>query len=288
MDYSENDVKMIFDDYANYYNDSGSSVKDHISVLAEFSSIGQALEHNANEMELSLEESFRTLYITIELLSKGYTREEFSQLNLETILKGLEDLSNRKGTIIGSYLFNDVTFDDITSLNDQINSFVENYVVNPEELQVNQSISTIERILSKIKHVSTHMIAVGMLKYKIIEEYYPSELPIYSELSEDDKAKLRLNGNQVGAPLRKDVPQDKIEKIVRDLLEKHERGERIVFNNNGRKKMFQVIHDKGKKKGKANVNQIFKYFEHAHSNLLQISDRQFKERIKKAVPEGMK
>jgi hypothetical protein len=288
MNYSETDVEKIFNDYANYYNQSGSTIKDHISVLAEISSIGQALEHHTNDMERSLEKSFQTLHITLELISKGYTREEFIQLNLESILERLEDLANQSGNIIGPYLYNKITFEEIEDLNNQINNFIDNYVVNPDDLEIDLHIFAIERILSRIRHVATHMIALGMLNYKIIEEYYPSELPIYSELSEEEKTKLRINGNQVGAPLREDVPQDKVEKIVSDLLEKHERDERVVLSNDGKKMMFQIVHEDGRYKGKANVNQIFKYFEHAHPNLLVISDRQFKERIKKAVPEGMK
>lgn len=293
MDLSANDVEMIFDDYANYYNDSGSSVEDHISVLAEFSSIGQALELHGKEIDSSLKESFSVLYYAFEYifneyLSKGFTREELTKVKIESIVEQLDEIVNKEGRLTSSFIKGEITEKEISILIDKVRYFLKSYVENPENLDIDTDISTIERELRMLKQVTPHMAAIGLLKRIIINGYYPSPIPTFSELSEDDKAKLRLNGNQVGAPLREDVPQDEIEQIVRDLLKKSERGVRVEASRDGKKMMFQVVHDNGKRKGRANINQILKYFEFAHPNLLAISDRQFVKRIKKAVPEGMK
>lgn len=200
MDYSENDVEMIFDDYANYYNHSGSSVKDHISVLAEFSSIGQALERHGKEIDSSLKESFSVLYYAIEYifneyLSKGFTREELTKVKIESIVEQLDEIVNKEERLAISFLKGEITEKEISILIDKVRYFLKSYVENPENLDIDTDISTIERELRMLKQVTPHMAAIGLLKRIIINGYYPSPIPTFSELSEDDKAQLRHNGN---------------------------------------------------------------------------------------------
>ncbi|MCH2449232.1 MAG: hypothetical protein MK198_03720 [Gracilimonas sp.] len=200
MDLSANDVEMIFDDYANYYNDSGSSIKDHISVLAEFSSIGQALELHGKEIDSLLIESFSVLYYAFEYvfnqyLSKGLTREELTKVKIESIVEQLDEIVNKEGRLTSSFIKGEITEKEISNLIDKISYFSNSYIETSGNFDIDTYISTIERELRMLKQVTPHMAAIGLLKRIIINKYYPSQIPIFSELSEDDKAQLRHNGN---------------------------------------------------------------------------------------------
>ncbi|MEX2411757.1 MAG: hypothetical protein WD607_10395 [Candidatus Paceibacterota bacterium] len=201
MDFSENnDVETIFDDYANYYNDSGSRIKDHIAILAEISDIGQALKLHAKEIGLSLKKSFSFLYYAFEYifneyLSKGFTSEELTKVKIESIVEQLDEIVNKEGKLVTYFLSGEITEKEISNLIDKVRYFVNSYIENPENLDIDTNISTIERELRRLKKVTPHMIAIRLLKGAIINAYYPPELPTFSELSEDDKATLRHNGN---------------------------------------------------------------------------------------------
>lgn len=286
------ETEEIYDDYVKYYNDAGNTISDHISILAELSIIEQTVKDHGVELEEMLKGAYEYLKLglesipeELELIPEGIIHEKYAKFNNELLeIKLATEIKDFKSSNHGA-IGTTFTSDDLTSLKAKIDELFEGYEI--EKAEIIGAIRTVEGLLVKYRQALNHKMALWPLNMKIIYDYYPPELSFYKELTEDEKSKIRSNGKKLGAPLSKEVPQDEVEEIVINLLEKYERGERVETNRDGRKMMYQVIHD-GKREGKANVNQILKYFEVEHPNLLNITNRQFRERIKKAIPKDMK
>ena len=275
-------IETIYDDYASFYNESCSSNADRIRIASELSTIHNKVKEREAEL---IAECQKVLTILFDLI-KDIQREELVGQNAKNrVLNCL--LSHFESNNINSRLLHQ-SLNNIDYLINEIDKLSLEIDNNETDIKIAVSKGRLQMLQSTFVNNHNHEIALWRVTWKIISGLYPEKLPYFDELSEDERTELRSNDSRVGAPPNKNVPQDKVEQIVNDLLENSEGGVRVETSRDGKKMMFQVVHDKGKRKGRANINQIFKYFEFAHPNLLAISDRQFVKRIKKAVPEGMK
>src|SRR5690625_87132 len=140
----------------------------------------------------------------------------------------------------------------------------------------------------QLKRISYDMLKSYAVKSVIgiaIGKDLPASLFMYDELEARAKSKMLDFGRRKlpGRPYLEEVPQDKIRDVVRVILENQIEG-RIVENG----KRYSVIHVIGKKEGKGNVNQIYKYIAELHPELNGLSERAMKDRIKEALPDEMK
>lgn len=287
MSDSITETEKIYDDYVKYYNDSGRSIGDHIRVLSEFSEIENKVNNREEEITDKIQVTLSKIIFIVKDIPEKEKVEIDTKLGIMTMKKAkrmaLKFLELPKNKSMEFYDLINISF-----INHTIVKLLEITGSRDQELEIQLNIRHLEFLHPKLIHIRNHKSALLLLNRQIIDIHYPTQLRFYKELTDHEKSELRSNSKRVGAPQSEDVPQNKIEQIVKDLLKKYERGEKVETNSNGRKMMYQVIHDTGKREGKANINQIFKYFEVEHPNLLNISDRQFKERIKKAVPIDMK
>src|SRR5699024_2396743 len=121
---------------------------------------------------------------------------------------------------------------------------------------------------------------------------YQASLKKWDKLYENDRAEIEdglKTTNRHGRPYDEQTPQKDIKRIVHKLLDKFRNDEIITSNIDGQQRSYQIVHqnDRYGRKGKANINQICKYFRAVHPDLINIENRWFKERIEKALPDDM-
>lgn len=281
-----NSMSVIYDQYVYYYNQAGKSINYHIPILAEFYNVQEVFSERVNE----LKQDFKELIDSLEEILDEKIEEKGGVKSNDTS----QSLGERKNKLLSKLRFY-IYYDHISSFEE-----VEEYIFNLLSIFYDQNEDDVEFKMIKIymnaskekvlkfKSLQIHEVTLANLKRKIVDQYYPDQLDRYENLSEEGKNEITSKENRVGAPLSKDVPQEEIEKIVADLIVRHNQGEIIKVKFKRQKRAFSVIHEGGVRDGNANINQIFKYFETVHPDRIKISDRQFKERIKKALPENMK
>lgn len=280
-------IQKQYDRYVTYYNES----KAPISSYAELLTIKAGLQQRLKEIKEMID-----LYIDdIEYYLNGIFESTLSPDETEAAEDFLESNHERLIENIIEYIewgvdnFIHISHPDefMNHSSNQIRKVCQAY---SQPGQAQKSIRVLQSIIwygKKYERAFYHLRGAQVVADKIIDKNYPPKLLDYRDLEDHEKEEL-LSNKKAGAPMNTDVPQDEVEKIVTKLLHQYKRGQTILTNRNGQKRMYKIVHESGKYEGNVNINQIFKYIETAHPELINISDRQFKKRIKKAVPEGMK
>ncbi|MFH5833865.1 hypothetical protein [Halalkalibaculum sp. DA384] len=280
-------IQERYDRYVKYYNTS----KNPIATYAELLTVKEGLQKRLGELKEKVD-----LYIDdIEY----FLGEIFDSTPSSDVEDSAEDLlaSNHRmlvENITGHIRWEVGNLNHIHSpdefINFNSNQIAEIYRAYNKYGQEGKALRALKSIIvygQRYEQAFYHLLGVKSITNRIIDENYPKNLVDYRGLEVQEKEEI-LGAKRKGAPLRADVPQDEVEQIVTKLLHQYMLGQSIITNRNGQKRMFKIIHESGKYEGNVNINQIFKYIETAHPELINISDRQFKKRIKKAVPEGMK
>lgn len=269
----------LYDQYITHYNKADNK----ISILAELYTIQNAIEERRgwiDEESLSTFKYVFTPYRSSENITEAKERLNSQQLEqLHHYEIGRTIMEQLKRHLVNRH----PSKEHLRELSDLIIKF---FKIRGEADESERYVHKIYRLAwSKTeKHrARNHSMALRMAIDRIIEYNYPTELSYWGNLSEEDKKEHK----KLGAPLNDDVSQSEVESIVNQLLEKHEDG-KVIESQYGEKKQYFIIHENGKWGGRANINQIFKYFEDLYPELINISPRQFQERIKKALPEDMK
>lgn len=238
---------------------------------------------------------------------KRFFEVEIKKILLIHINNGIENSERRNKELKKINNYADEIFEEVSgvffpwdeSINDEDNfesELKEELEFRFEILQEGNNRTLAERIIEIFQigkdgieayHLAGTEIIVmeALLIPDIINNNYPKTLKF--DRNKESRLLNRLN-KKLGAPLKSEVPQSEVEKIVTQVLKETNDAGRLVITLNGEKKAFKIIHKTGKRNGLANVNQISKYFQDAHPDLINMSMRQFKERIIKALPYNMK
>lgn len=266
--HNEKDFQEQHDFFVRHYN----KAKNKLSAITELRTIQQAVEE----------------YVTLKTV-------EFSQkftymLNRLRVDEKMSWLPEEKKEEIRSQFVPYLYFESTKVLDavEWLEITKEAYEVYYNTVQgaegATEDMKVIAKNLQGVYRAMLKAVQIESIVGSAIRKDFPPKLSRFKDLSDEEQQKLTA---RVGAPLNQDVPQGKVESIVDNLFRDQESG-RVIVEVDGEKHAYQIIHQNGRWKGKANVNQIYKYFVTVHPDLDGLTDRQLKERIKKALPDDMK
>ena len=276
----------IYDDYVDYYNKAGDNKSDHISILAEFAIIEEKIQKSADFSSNKLSDVVLDWRAECMDLFRRYNQS--NRQRAEMISELMREIESKIGSL-RKYLIN---MDLKPELNKIATNF-DNLLKEMDGFENDQKrLYAVKNFCDKICRYylyENHKFAFEEIIAKILDKNYPSELKYFWNRDSRENNQINFEAvNGLGAPMREDVPQDKIESIVIRILLNNKKGQTIKADCRGETRSFSIVHRGGSRDGKANINQIYKYFEAAHPELINLSSRQFKERIKLAVPDKMK
>ena len=297
------DFYEIYNDYVTYYNEAGENEFEHISTLSKLFVIKTNIQKRLHSTEKGLKgwlfyEKSHWDRIT-DLYKKNNGKD------LEEILESKNKIESKIEFLIKNPTFyvNDVQlvhnegedepleFEDklIRVATDLYNFLKKIAPEDPDRRSPYFIISNLLELFCTHFINANHNTALRLIIDEISNKYYPYKLKYYFQLTSSEKQQINLKAEKgVGAPMREDVPQEEIESVVSKILADAKNGQTVKATFQGETRSFLIVHQGGSRDGKANINQIFKYFEAAHPELINLSSRQFKERIKLAVPDKMK
>ncbi|HBQ58754.1 MAG TPA: hypothetical protein DD671_03795 [Balneolaceae bacterium] len=269
-------IETIYDDYTRFYNESCSSNADRIRIASELSTIHNKVKERDAEL---IAECQKVLTILFDLI-KDIQREELVGQNAKNrVLNCL--LSHFESNNINSRLLHQ-SLNNIDYLINEIDKLSLEIDNNETDIKIAVSKGRLQMLQSSFVNNHNHEIALWRVTWKIISGLYPVKLPYFDELSEDEKTELRSNDSRVGAPPIEDVPQEKIEEIVRDCIKD--------------KSNKRFIHQSGIQKGKANQSQIYEFIESNYPIMVKgkgaypdkgAVKRTIVRRIVKSLPDDM-
>lgn len=152
---------------------------------------------------------------------------------------------------------------------------------NGQEKKSIEALKAIVRIGEKYEQTYYHLRGIKAVLDKIIDKNYPTDLKDFNDLEKQEKKEI-IEDISSGAPPKEEVPQEKIEEIVKEC---------IKDRSNKR-----FIHQSGRYKGKANQSQIFEIIKSTYPIMVNESDsytdkgvrkRTIIRRIIKALPDDM-
>ncbi|MDR8389898.1 hypothetical protein NC796_02030 [Aliifodinibius sp. S!AR15-10] len=269
-----------YDEYVEYYNQAGKKKADHIPILAEFCIIEEKTKNRADDIRENLNGS---LAEADESLEKAI--EESESLKTDKV----EELQNLKYEIVQSIKWNIENPDyyskrevELSDIKEKIKRFYGIVGLDEQAKLALLLFDFFTEILPRLRIAVNHNKALWFLNGKIIDENYPPILEYYNNLPEDEKNEMQTANKGLGAPLREEVPQEKIEEIVRECTKD--------------KSSKRFIHQSGRYKGKANQSQIFEYIKTNHPVMVKgvginsekgIGKRHLIRRIVEALPNDM-
>jgi len=251
MSDSITETDKVYDDYVKYYNDSGKTIGGRISVLAEFLIIEQTVKDRTARLREPIKKAYISFKPILERITERISDKNYAEFDIELLEKKLTH-EVKSFNSIAHVVGNKFTLDDLTSLKSKLDELFDDY--DMEKLEFKFAIDTIKEFLIKYRQTLNHASALWTLNLKIVDDYYPPKLHFYNELPEDEKSKLTSNGNNLGAPLREEVPQAEIEEIV--------------INCTVDKKNKRFFHQKGSNKGEPNINQIALHIAETNPNMV--------------------
>ena len=293
----------IYNDYVDYYNEAGENGFEHISILSKLFILENNIVERLNSTEKELMDWL--FYVKTHLDNNIDIYKKNNGKDVEEILESKKEIESKLELFIVNITFyvNDFKLDnhegedelyefevEIIRVATDLNSLLKRI---PSESPYGDSpyfiISSFLDLICPYFVNTNHHVALRFIIDEILNEYYPYKLKYYFQFTASEKKQIeRYTAKGVGAPMREDVPQDKIESVVSEILVDAKNGETVKATFKGETRSFSIIHRGGTRDGKANINQILKYFEAAHPELINLSTRQFKERIKLALPDKMK
>ncbi|HEX6983101.1 MAG TPA: hypothetical protein VF181_10100 [Balneolaceae bacterium] len=284
MEDSIRDTEAIYNDYVKYYNEAGDSKAHHIPLLAELSRIEETVKERVAELGEMLRESKTLVIENLESITK-------ESLNEESEIKDWEEKTELRDEIIDSLKFSienaGIYTDllaDFKNLDKKVEDLYKGLDLDIQELGTSLLMLAIETTLPKFIQAKYHRTALWGLNGKIIDQNYPKELKYYKDLPEEEKPRLTSKESHlgVGAPIKDEAPQEKIEEIVQECIRD--------------RKSKRFIHQSGPHEGKGNKVQIYEYIRTNYPNMVKgtgrdpekgLSKRQFFRRIKEALPDSM-
>lgn len=287
-DSKETPMSEIYDQYVDYYNSAGKNINNHISVLSEFKNIKELASERVQEITTLLESLYEDLEEILEDKIENWNG------NVRSFSESNQLLIELKGKILSTikHLIQDLKDSSKEVDTEYVEGLLQQFfkkVNQPNQLDSILFFLAFSRgVKPNYRVANNHFISLEKICNRIIENNFPSELKAYGNLSEDEKNDIKTQATKLGAPLREDVPQDKIENIIRSIFSNLKKGQVFKAKIKRKTRGYSIVHQGGNRDGQANINQIFKYFEAAHPDLINLTPRQFKKRIKKALPENMK
>jgi hypothetical protein len=270
--------EKFYNKYVRFYN------KKPIRALADFRLILTSLDKRYDEKKDQISFTLKTFKANISSLSFKDNEMEIPEvhpnnlgeiLNWETELFDLIDELFETAWINSSLLRepNERHLDDIRDL---IHKIYESVKSEPYQSEGMDYIHMAYEAYEDLKRIDLNKSALKFISDRILDKGYPNRFKLLEEMTEAEQEKLHQEiEKKAGRKNKKSVPQKEIKAIVTNLIKDSE------------SKRF--IHQNGRWKGNANVNQIYKFIDENHSEFTNnLSLRQMKTRIKKALPNDMK
>lgn len=245
MSDSVTNVEKIYDDYANYYNEAGSTIKAHISVLADFSKIEEAVRERVRELHEMLHEALISVIDLIESISdEDIIGKEEIKDEVLNVLKFYE----------GNSVIHPLQLNDILYLREEINKLFEGLEGKGQQLGIDLLILSMESIIPKLSQTQNHKTVFWYLNGKIIDEHYPSKLKMFDELDDNEKNRMNSTKERRGRNFSKEISQINFQEIVDEII--------------GDKSNKRYFHQSGTNKGNPNISQIAQHIAQTYPELV--------------------
>ncbi len=203
------DREKMYDDYVKYYNAAGKTIKDHISVLAEFSKIEEKVKERTRELHEMLQEALISVIDLIKSISdEGIDGKQELKKEVLNVLKFYE-----KNSEIHQLQINDLIY-----LEEKINKLFEGLEGKGQQLGIDLLIHSMESIIPKLTQSQNHKTVFWFLNGKIIDEHYPIKIEVYNEL--DDQGKQELSNGYVAHHNTRDGLVEDLEVIIESIQTK--------------------------------------------------------------------
>ncbi|MEX2410264.1 MAG: hypothetical protein WD607_02640 [Candidatus Paceibacterota bacterium] len=270
----------IYDEYVKYYNNSGNSKGTRISIFSEFVTIEQNVIEFKTAKESVLHGAYEQLHHSLCYTPKQELLEKHPDINLGPFKVKLMDAikAHELNSSGKNHIF---SFDDLNSLFINILRIYKGIKVRSGRELLETDIFELAEAINKVNHSQRHISALNQINYRILDEFYPTQLRFYKELSDHEKKEI-LDNKSPGANPKKEVPQVKIEELVKECIKD--------------KSSKRFIHQSGQQKGKANQSQIYEFIESNYPIMVKgvgadpdkgVVKRTIIRRIVKALPDDM-
>lgn len=273
-------IQERYNYYVQYYN----KLKNPITASAELITVKEGLQKRLEELkeDIDLYIDDITFYLgevyDSTFSTEGSKAEKFSATNHNDLI---ENIVNHIKWEVHKFFHISRSEDFINYNSQQIKEVYNAYSQNAQEKKSIEALKVIVRNGEKYKQTYYHLRGIQGVINRIIDEDYPNGLINYFDLNEQEKKEI-LDDRTLGAPQNEEVPQGKIEEIVKECIKD--------------KSNKRFIHQSGRYKGKANRNQIFEYIKLNYPRMVNdtgthstkgVTRRTIFRRIVKALPDDM-
>lgn len=274
-------VQEQYDRYITYYNESANPITTYVELLTIKEGLQQRLNELEDKVDISIEDleyKLSEIYNPSSLSDEKDTVDEL-QVSINDRLK--DDIIDQIKWEVER--FNHISDSDnfLKYYSKEIKKLYERFSKQFQELDPIRTLRVIVWNGEQYQQAYYHLKGLKSVASRVIDEDYPLELKDYKNLEEHEKEEV-VGDSRSGAPLKEEVPQEKIKKIVDKCIKD--------------KSSKRFIHQSGSRKGKANQSQIFKYIEEKHPKFVKgsgenqekgVERRTIIRRIKKALPNNM-
>lgn len=273
-------IQKQYDRYVKFYNASSRPIAAYSELLTIKNGLQQLLKEMYENVDLYIDDIKFYLGETYDpsLASEGDILDEIHATTHNNLI---ENIVNHIKWEVHNFSHISHSKDFIKHNSQQIKMVYKAYNRNDHEQESIKALKAIVRTGKKHEQTYYHLKGIKAVVAKIIDEDYPARLNNYFELKEQEKKEI-FDEKRPGANPKKEVPQLKIEEIVKECIRD--------------KSNKRFIHQSGMQRGKANQSQIYEFIESNYPIMVKgkgahpdkgVVKRTIVRRIVKALPDDM-